>query len=281
MTAEIRTLVGATFGGSNIPVQRSSFSNNFDWLKVKATASIGYDLVAVKHFIPEFTCTTFDLKSVADLFGNSIFKNNVDVNIYAGKIRETPLNGVFYDSAGILVLTLDDANVYLSRLSFNVEGAEPISCELKSRGTPIESSTTSFESFTITHQGLYAIANISVDSNSYGLRTFELNVTPQFYDYYEVSITPTLSALTGVDIEARVELPLADYLSLTQQLETECKDLILNLVKFRSCGLEPISGGTITLSNAIVKPTNINAELQQAATVELTIIPENITFSIS
>ena len=278
MSTNVRTLVGAKVNGKNLPVQSVSSNENNDYLKLKASATVNYDLVAIKQVMPEQTLETYDIDTVVNLFVDSssntlnYFITDSTIQFYAGKFATTPSGGNFYEATGVLKEQLNKALLFVSGINCNI--GEPLNITLQSRGTPIDVTTTNLSNFDLTHSSVVTVSEFVDGTNTLGCRNFKLGVTPKFYDHYENAVSPEFSALTGIDVSLSLTVLLDTAIAAIDT--TQCRDLTLNLVRYQKCGLEPVSWGSITFANSLVRISNQSLRLEDVAEVELEIIPETI-----
>ena len=278
MTTEIRTLVGLRVNTSNLAIQSSSFNLNTEYLKLKATASVNNDLVAVTKIMPEIRCETHDLKGVLNLTNNTLYSVR-DVSLYLGRIASLPTGNNYFDSTGVLSFFMNDGLLYIDSITANIN--EPVSVSLGIRGGLVDASSINLSNFTISHTSVVTPLNMTFSGNDYPLRSMTINTNFNFYDHYETGITPSLSAITGTDLAVSLEMNAHDALAISEAAAQGCYNLVVNLIKYRPCGQDPVSAGSITLGNALIKIDSLEARLGDLANGTLTVSPETITFSVT
>jgi len=277
MSTVIRTLVGLKLGSTLIPIQSKGDEQNNEWLKLYATSSIRYDLVALTKRMPVLTFETNAVKTLLTALSNDIYKVD-DIEFYEGSFSETPSNGYYFSTTGVLKGSAEDAVVFIDEISGDIN--EPLSSSFKVRGASITyDDEYELQNFTITHGSVHTIKSLSFNSNTIGLRSFRLSTNIDFYDYYENSIDPTMSAIKGVDIQATATI-LIDHYSLISEITTPT-DFVINLNKYQAGGLPQVSGGTITLKNCVVTADSKRSAIGDVSTVDIVMYPESITFGLS
>ncbi len=277
MSTVIRTLVGLKIGDSLIPIQSKSEESNNEWTKLYATSSIRYDLVALTKRMPILSFETKAVKTLLSALSNNIYKLN-DIEFYEGKFSEMPSNGYYFSSTGILKGSAENAVVFIDEISGDIN--EPLNCVFKIRGATINyNSNYELNNFTITHGAVHTIKSLSFGQNTIGLRSFRLSTNIEFYDYYENSIDPIMSAIKAVELQATATI-LIDHYSLMTEI-TSPTDFVVNLNKYQSGGLPQISGGTILLKNCVVSAESKRASIGDISTADIVMYPEDIVFGLN
>ncbi|MEM4204207.1 MAG: hypothetical protein QXS54_09090 [Candidatus Methanomethylicaceae archaeon] len=273
----LRTLVGCKIDTNMVPIQRASVENNLDWLELKSTSSIGYDLVALTRRIPEITFETNDLKSVATIMGNNIYAVK-DVTFYMGTFATEPSYGYYFSGTGVATKTMENAVIIIDRISGDV--GEPITVTLRVRGGDIssDSENINLEEFTLTHSEVNTISSLTVDTTTIGVRNLEIATNVEFYDHFTTNITPDLSAITTVRLEATATILIDDMLTL--EALTQKKNFVFTLKKYREVQ-SPIDSGSITITNAIAKCESYETSIGEIATARVVIKGKDIAFNWS
>ena len=279
MSTVIRTLVGLKIGTETstlVPIQSQALANNNEFMQLKATSSIGHDLVAHTKRMPELTFETNALAKLTTALGGGIYKVD-DIEYYLGKFAATPSEeGYYFDTTGVSVKKMTGAVIYIDTISGDI--GEPITCTFKTRGNSVATSTDTLESFTISHGDVHTISTLTFGAKTVGIRNFSLETGIEFYDYFENGVDPEVSAITNADLRATCRI-LIDSVTDIEAIET-VTDFVLNLNKYQAGGLPQIAGGTITFNDCVVKVESDESRIGDVAIAEISLRPTSVEFDI-
>lgn len=267
-----------------IPIQSGSFTPEREEIKLKSTASLGYDFISLAKRNNSFKFQTNDYKNLMLLMNNSIFRsaaNEEYLHIYIGSVRTTPSGGLIYDNTKVVDVKFKEPLIYIDNISGNINEAIEINCV--ARGFETSSSDITLSNFTITHGGVISPRNFVIGNNTFNIRNFTLNTNLEFYDHFGGNIDPEFSMIKSADIELTMNVLANDVISsglLTGTLTASQGTLFFNYFENKGQLKSNVDGNKIVFDNPLITLTNKDVNINEITTCEIKLIATNLNIYV-